>query len=107
MLRQCFVINLNRLDEAFESYSRNKFFDNMVQSNDFVDITDKDLLNRSYYHPEGEHGEYISRYLGPHHLRQGHTNEIPDDFRKEIKYLDDYKTNNTVLLGLLSSIRQF
>lgn len=107
LLRQCFVINLNRLDEAFESYSRNKFFDNMVQSNDFVDITDKDLLNRSYYHPEGEHGEYISRYLGPHHLRQGHTNEIPDDFRKEIKYLDDYKTNNTVLLGLLSSIRQF
>ena len=103
-LRQCFVINLKRLDEIYETYARGKFFEEVIIGNNYVNIAGKNMLARDYYHPEVEQSDEISSFIA--FSNEGKV-PLSEEFANDTAHLTQYKEDNTDLLKIAKNIRQF
>ena len=103
-LRQCFVINLKRLDELHETHARGKFFEEVIPSNDYVHVAGKNMFVRDYYHPEEEQSDEISSFIS---FSDEEKVPLPEEFMQDIGYLEQYKANNSSLIDMAKTIRQF
>ena len=104
LLRQYFVINLERLREIPESYARGKFFEEAIENDDYTSMKASDsggIINKTYYHPEPEEAGAFGDYI-----KYG-TSKIPQELKEEFQYLDEYRTNHNNLFKLVSKISQF
>ena len=98
--RQCFILNLNRLDEIQESDSKDKFFARYL--NDSIDISSIVAPNRKYYHPDSDSSATLE-YLQID-IRAKRLNKKFPELLKQIKYFDQYKRNYSTLEPLTYSI---
>jgi len=98
--RQCFILNLNRLDEIQESDSKDKFFARYI--NDSIDISSIVAPNRKYYHPDSDSSATLE-YLQTD-IRAERLNKKCPGLLKQIKYFDQYKRNYSTLEPLTYSI---
>ena len=103
-LRQCFVINLKRLDEIYETHARGKFFEEVIIGNNYVNIAGKNMLARDYYHPEVEQSDEISSFIA--FSNEGKV-PLSEEFANDTAHLTQYKEDNTDLLKIAKNIRQF
>tara|TARA_B100000029_G_scaffold312699_1_gene305154 strand:+ start:3678 stop:4934 length:1257 start_codon:yes stop_codon:yes gene_type:complete len=99
--RQCFILNLNRLDEITETDPKGRFFERFI-NNDSIDITDLVSDNRKYYHPEPEDEELVNDFI---RLDSG-VKEVQDNHLKlynKLKYILPYRQISSDLSFLTHS----
>ena len=105
-LRQCFAINLKRLDEVYETHARGKFFAEAIKSkDDHIDACKKIVSSRSYYHPEEEDAGDVADFITPDIKRP--FSDFPEQFIEDIGYLTKYREDYSHLLQNIKNIRQF
>jgi len=96
LVRQCFIINLNMLDNIQESYAYDKFFAECIDN--FIDIRDQVGDHRYYYHPEIEETDDIVGWITRH--MPFHNRELAE----KIQYFSQYMENHTPLKSLTKSM---
>lgn len=96
LARQCFMINLNKIDQVQESFAKDKFFSECI--NNYTDIGDQVRNNRSYYHPEIPEKDSVTGWIT-------NSYQIKDkELYDKIKYFEPYKNNHKTLKKLAKSI---
>ena len=96
LARQCFMINLDKLSQIQESFAKDKFFSECINS--YTDIGDQVRNGRSYYHPEIPEKDVITGWIT-------NSYEIQDkELYEKVKYFEPYKNNHNTLKELTKSI---
>ena len=100
--RQCFILNLDRLDELVEADARDGFFSKYM-NNDSKDISELIWTNRKYYHPEVNENADVNTFI--------RLDTTVDKLKKEqielydkLKYMLPYRKNYTDLSSMTYSI---
>ena len=84
--------------------ARGKFFEEVIPSNDYVHVAGKNMFVRDYYHPEEEQSDEISSFIS---FSDEEKVPLPEEFMQDIGYLEQYKANNSSLIDMAKTIRQF
>tara|TARA_B100000029_G_scaffold312700_1_gene305158 strand:+ start:2126 stop:3583 length:1458 start_codon:yes stop_codon:yes gene_type:complete len=100
--RQCFIINLDRLDELVEEDARDGFFSKYMK-NDYIDISELIWSNRKYYHPEPKENGKINCFIRLDSVVKD-IEENHDELYNRVKYMIPYRKNYTDLSPLVYSI---
>tara|TARA_B100000941_G_scaffold289880_1_gene270322 strand:- start:1026 stop:2261 length:1236 start_codon:yes stop_codon:yes gene_type:complete len=96
LARQCFMINLDKIDQIEESFAKDKFFSECIDK--YTDIGDQVRNNRSYYHPEIPEKDITTGWIS-------NSYQIQDkQLYEKVKYFEPYKNNHKTLKKLLESI---
>lgn len=96
LARQCFMINLEKLDQIQESFANDQFFAECINS--YTNIGDQVRNSRSYYHPEIPEKDVITGWIT-------NSYEIQDkELYEKVKYFEPYKNNHNTLKKLTESI---
>lgn len=96
LARQCFMINLDKIDQIEESFAKDKFFSECIDK--YTDIGDQVRNNRSYYHPEIPEKDITTGWIS-------NSYQIQDkQLYEKVKYFEPYKNNHKTLKKLVESI---
>lgn len=105
-LRQCFAINLKRLDEVYETHARGKFFEEVIANkDDYINLSKQIVSSRSYYHPEEEDAGDVADFITPDIKRP--LSDFRKEFIEDIGYLANYREDYSNILKNIKNIRQF
>ncbi len=96
LARQCFMINLDKIDQMQESFAKDKFFSECINS--YTDIGDQVRNNRSYYHPEIPEKDIVTGWITNSYEIQN------NELYEKVKYFEPYKDNHSTLKKLVNSI---
>ena len=105
-MRQCFAINLKRLDEVYETHARGKFFEEVIANkDDYINLSKQIVSSRSYYHPEEEDAGDVADFITPDIKRP--LSDFRKEFIEDIGYLANYREDYSNILKNIKNIRQF
>ena len=101
--RQCFILNLDRLDEIKEEDARDGFFTKYMGEEESIDISEDIWSNRKYYHPEDDEQGAINNFIrfdnDVEHIKNNHP-----ELYSRVKYMVPYRKNYTDLSSMTSSM---